>query len=95
MQDDARIEIVVDPSLLDHFRDHMRNRNSSMTPEEAITGLVAMILVYCFAITGSFSGSSDRPSRKAQSRRERPALPARGLQRPNWSIGRALRRARL
>ncbi|MGB5669778.1 MAG: hypothetical protein WBM71_04405 [Sedimenticolaceae bacterium] len=57
MQDDARIEIVVDPSLLDHFRDHMRNRNSSMTPEEAITGLVAMILVYCFAITGTFSGS--------------------------------------
>ena len=44
MPDDARIEIVIDPSLLDHFRDHLRNRNSSMTPEEAITGLVAMIL---------------------------------------------------
>ena len=37
MQGDARIEIVVDPSLLDHFRDHMRNRNSSVTLEEQCT----------------------------------------------------------
>ena len=44
MTDEAVIEIVVDPSLVEHVAQHLARKNRTITPEEAITGLVSTIL---------------------------------------------------
>lgn len=44
MPQDAKIELIIDPSLLDHFTENLNRRNSSTSPEEAITSLLATIL---------------------------------------------------
>ena len=43
-QQDARIELIIDPSLLDHFTVNLHNQHSRTSPEAAITTLVANIL---------------------------------------------------
>jgi len=44
MPQDAKIEVTIDSSLLDHFTENLKRRNSGISPEEAITGLVTTIL---------------------------------------------------
>jgi len=44
MSKDARIEIIIDPSLLNHFTENLNRQNSSVTPEKAIAGVIATIL---------------------------------------------------
>lgn len=44
MQQDAKIEIIIDPSLLDHFTENLSRQNSSRPPEDAIAALVEIIL---------------------------------------------------
>ena len=44
MPQDAKIEITIDPLLLDHFTENLGRRNSSIKPEDAITRLVTTIL---------------------------------------------------
>ena len=44
MRQDARIEIIIDPSLLNHFAENLRRQKSGRPPEEAIAALVATIL---------------------------------------------------
>ena len=44
MSQDAKIEITIDPSLLNHFSENLKRLNSRIPTEEAITELVASIL---------------------------------------------------
>ena len=44
MRQDARIEIIIDASLLNHFAENLRRQKSGRPPEEAIAALVATIL---------------------------------------------------
>jgi len=44
MPQDTKIEVTLDPSLLDHFTENLGRQNSSILPEDAITRLVATIL---------------------------------------------------
>lgn len=44
MPQDAKIEITIDPALLNHFTDHLNRENSGVPPEEVIAGVVATIL---------------------------------------------------
>lgn len=39
-----KIEIEIDPSLLEHFEEHLSGRGSTTPPVNAITSLVARIL---------------------------------------------------
>ena len=44
MQEDAKIEITIDRSLLEHFAENLSLQNSGRVPEDAIAGLVATVL---------------------------------------------------
>ena len=38
------IEITINPSLLNHFKQHLSRKKSRITPEDAITGLITTII---------------------------------------------------
>ena len=38
------IEISINPSLLNHFKEHLSRQKSRVMPEDAITGLITRIL---------------------------------------------------
>ena len=44
MSSDSTIDIIVDPSLLDHFTEHLTRAESDIPAEVAITNLVSTIL---------------------------------------------------
>jgi len=44
MQQSSKIEICIDPSLLDHFTENLGRHNSNTTPETAIVELITSIL---------------------------------------------------
>jgi len=60
MPQDAKIEIIIDPSLLDHFSENLSRQNSSRSPEDAIASLVASILDdSVFPITAERAGKRE------------------------------------
>lgn len=44
MSQDTKIEISIDPSLLNHFIEHQSKKKSRLPPEDAIAGLITTIL---------------------------------------------------
>ena len=44
MEQTTKIEITIDPSLLNHYIENLRRKKSHIRPEDAITKLVATIL---------------------------------------------------
>jgi hypothetical protein len=44
MPHDATIDLIIDPSLLDHFTEHLAITKSDIPPDVAITNLVSTIL---------------------------------------------------
>ena len=57
---DAKIEIIIDSSLLDHFTENLRSRNPGMPPEDAITRLVTTILdSSAFPVEAKQTGGSE------------------------------------
>jgi len=60
MPQDAKIEITIDPSLLDHFSENLSRQNSNRSPEDAIASLVATILDdSVFPITAERTGKKE------------------------------------
>ncbi|MCB1758255.1 MAG: hypothetical protein KDI68_00550 [Gammaproteobacteria bacterium] len=44
MLQDAKIEITIDPSLLNHFQENLQRLKCNISPEDSITKLVTGIL---------------------------------------------------
>ena len=44
MQQDTKIEITIDHSLVEHFEENLARREYKKVPEDAIAGLIATIL---------------------------------------------------
>jgi len=44
MPKDAKIEIIIDSSLLKHFTENLNRLNSGKTPEDVIAGVITTIL---------------------------------------------------
>ena len=44
MPHDATIEIIIDPSLLNHFTEQLARKKYRIPPEDAITALVSTVL---------------------------------------------------
>jgi hypothetical protein len=60
MQQKAKIEVIIDPSLLNHFTENLSKQGSSVLPDEAITGLITTILDGSeFPISATQTGSGE------------------------------------